>query len=80
MTGKGGQYAWYWISDKPSILVDPFSLPQDNLYAHEFEQEVLKPTAKTSLKATPLRSNIMKHLLSFLPRPDFVYRALNRKV
>ena len=70
---EGGWYNDYWISEMPSILSDPSSLPQYNLCAHGFEQKVVKPTTKTSLKATPLRNIVkVKHLLLFLAKPAYV--------
>ena len=71
MLEEGACYNECGILEMLSILGDSSSLPQYKLYAHEFEQRVVKPTAKTSLKATPLR-NFVKHLLSVIAKPASV--------
>ena len=56
----------------PSILTDLSSLPQYNLCAHEFEQKVLKPKAKTLLKATPLKNDVKHQDSIFLAKPAYM--------
>ena len=56
----------------PSILTNPSSPPQYNLCAHEFEQKVLKPKAKTLLKATPSENDAKHQDSIFLAKPTYV--------
>ena len=56
----------------PSIVTDLSSRPQYNLCAHEFEQKVLKPKAKTLLKATPLKKDVKHQDSIFLAKPAYV--------
>ena len=56
----------------PSILTDLSSRPQYNLCAHEFEQKVLKPKAKTLLKTTPLKKDVKHQDSIFLAKPAYV--------
>ena len=56
----------------PSILTNLSSPPQYNLCAHEFEQKVLKPRAKTLLKATPLKKDVKQQNSIFLAKPVYV--------
>ena len=56
----------------PSILTDPSSPPQYNLCAHEFEQKVLKPKAKTLLKATPSENDVKHQDSIFLAKLAYV--------